>query len=251
MVDATDEPIAPETIDRLRRVGTATLSMLLLKRGIKGCFIAGVRALNPSEPRAARFVGEAFTLRFVPAREDTTRPEVLANPDYPQRKAIETVPPGHVLVVDCRGDTRAGVLGGILATRLRARGAAALVADGAVRDAADLIAMPWPVFCAGAAAPASIAVHHAADIQRPIACGGAAVFPGDVLAGDADGVVVVPRALAASLADEAVEQERIERFIEERVAAGAALPGLYPANEETLADYRRWLAAQGEEREDR
>jgi regulator of RNase E activity RraA len=250
MADDRGGAIAPETVERLRRVGTATLTTLLLKRGIKGCFLTGVRALNPSDQRAARFVGEAFTLRFVPAREDMTRPDVLANPDYPQRRAVETTPPGHVLVVDCRGDRRAGVIGGILAARLRARGVVALVADGAVRDAADLMAMPWPVFCAGAAAPASIAVHHAADIQRPIACGGAAVFPGDVMVGDADGVVVLPRALAPSLADEAVEQERIERFIEERVAAGAALPGLYPPNEEALADYRHWLAASGAAPED-
>ncbi len=236
--------LRPGTVEKLASVSTATLTMQLYKRGLRSCFIAGVRALNQSDPAAARFAGPAFTLRFIPAREDMTRLDVLANPDYPQRKAIETVPTGHILVADCRGDARAGTIGDILATRLRVRGCAGLVTDGAVRDAGALAAMSWPVFCAGAAAPASIALHHAADSQVPIACGGAAVYPGDIVAGDADGVVVVPRALAGDVAEAAVDQERMEAYLEERIAAGADLIGTYPPNEQMLAEYQAWAASR-------
>lgn len=224
-------------LEALRGVSTATITLQLLKRGHRNCFIVGARPLNAA-PRP--FVAEAYTLRFIPMREDMSRPEVLGNVDYPPRKAIEAIPPGQALVIDCRGDLRAGVAGGILATRLRLRGAAAMVADGPMRDGAELAAMDFPVYCAGSAAPASIAVHFGAGLQEPIACGGAAVFPGDVVAGDADGVVVVPRALAPEIARDGAEQERLEAFLLRRIEAGRPIFGTYPPNEETLRDYEAW-----------
>ena len=154
---------------------------------------------------------------------------------------IEQAPPGSVLVMDCRGDRRAGMAGGILAMRLMQRGVAALVADGPMRDTPELGKMSFPIFCTGAAAPASLTCHFAVDVQRPIACGGVAVFPGDVLVGDGDGVVVVPRHLAPGIAGGGWEQERLERFIQMEVAQGRSIVGLYPANDETRTAYRQWV----------
>lgn len=229
--------LEPDVLARLAQVGTATISMQLLKRGLRNVFIAGAAPLNPAH---CRFVAEAYTLRFIPMREDLSRPEILADPDYPPRKAIEDMAPGRALVIDGRGDERAGVIGGILAERLRQRGAAAVVADAPVRDAAELRALALPIFCRGAAAPASIAAHFGADLQRPIACGGVAVLPGDVLAGDADGVVVIPRALAAEVAAGAVEQEALEAFLQQKVREGRPTIGTYPPNEATLREYEAW-----------
>ena len=183
-------------------------------------------------------MGEATTLRYVPMREDLDVVESYANPEHPQRKAIESAPAGSVLVMDCRGETRAGSAGGILVARLRARGAVALVTDGAVRDAAEIAAQPFPVFAAARSAAIGLSVHHAVDFDVPVACAGVAVFPGDVLMGDEDGVVVIPRHLAATIAAPAAEQEALERFLFAKVEAGAPLPGTYPPNEETLAEYR-------------
>jgi regulator of RNase E activity RraA len=226
-----------EALEALRAVSTATITLQLLKRGFRNCYIVGARPLNAT-PRP--FVAEAYTLRFIPMREDLSRPEALADVEYPPRKAIEAIPPGQALVIDCRGDPRAGVAGGILAARLRVRGAAAIVADGPMRDGAELAAGAFPIYCAGAAAPASIAVHFGAGLQEPIACGGAAVFPGDVVAGDADGVVVIPRALAPEIARDGGEQERLEAFLLSRIEAGRPIFGTYPPNEETLRDYEAW-----------
>ena len=236
-------PLAPDTLAILAGVSTATITLQLLKRGIRNVFIAGARPLNPAN---CRFVAEAFTLRFIPMREDLSRPEILGNPDYPPRKAIEAIPSGQALVIDCRGDLRAGVAGGILATRLLRRGCKAIVADGPMRDVGELRHLPLPIFCAGGAAPASIAVHFGADLQCAIGCGGAAVLPGDVLAGDEDGVVVIPRAAAAEIARDGAEQERLERFVQEKVAGGSPIVGVYPPNEATLAEYRSWLQQRGE-----
>ncbi|MBL29294.1 MAG: ribonuclease activity regulator RraA [Rhodospirillaceae bacterium] len=225
-------------IEQLKGCSTATLTMQLLKRGFRNQFIVGVGALNPE---ASRFAGVAYTLRNIPAREDLSRPEVQADPRYPQRLAIEETPAGSVLVMDCRGDQRAGMAGGILAIRLMQRGVVALVADGPMRDTPELERLAFPIFCSGAAAPASLTCHFAVDVQRPIACGGVAVFPGDALVGDGDGVVVVPGHLASEVARDGLEQERLERFIQMKVAQGRSIVGLYPANEETRAAYRQWI----------
>jgi regulator of RNase E activity RraA len=226
-----------DVLEALRGVSAATITLQLLKRGFRNCFIRGARPLNAT---VRPFVAEAYTLRFIPMREDLSRPEALGNVEYPPRKAIEAIPPGQALVIDCRGELGAGVAGGLLATRLRIRGAAAMVADGPMRDAGELAAMDFPVYCAGGAAPASITLHFGAGLQEPIACGGAAVFPGDLVAGDADGVVVIPRVLAGEIARDAGEQERLEAFLLSRIEAGRPIFGTYPPNEETLREYEAW-----------
>ncbi len=238
------DPVAPEILAALAKVSVATLSSQLRKRGLCATFLRGVRALNPT---SCRFVGEAYTLRFIPMREDISKTEVLSDPEYPPRKAIEAILPGQVLAVDCRGEDGAGVAGDILVHRLKLRGVAALVTDGAVRDAESLMAMEFPIFCKGAAAPPSLALHYGADLQRPIACGGTAIFPGDILVGDADGVVVLPRQLAGEIAGDSGEQEMLERFLKERIVAGVTTIGTYPPDARTVAEYRVWRLAHGSE----
>ncbi|MEQ9349529.1 MAG: ribonuclease activity regulator RraA [Alphaproteobacteria bacterium] len=225
---------------------TASLHTELLKRGVRRVFMAGVADL--ARP-ARRFFGPAVTLRFLPLREDLSSPESVADPAHPQRRAIDTFPAGHVLVVDAMGMQGAGVLGDILAARLQVRGAAAVVTDGAVRDAATLAALDMPMFAGGAAAPAHFATLMAADTGLAIACGGVAVEPGDMIVGDGDGVIVLPRRLAAVVARAAAEREPLEAFLRQRVAAGAALPGTYPPDADTLAAYAAHRAVAGRREE--
>lgn len=229
--------LAPATVARLRRVSTATLTTQLFKRGLANVFLQNVRRMSRAGPN---MVGPAFTLRNIPAREDLDRMEVLADPEHPQRKSIEIAPPGHVLVVDCRGDTRAASAGGILLTRLAVRGVAGFVSDGCVRDTPEVAGMAFPVFCAGGSAPLNLVRHHAVDYQRPIACGGVAVYPGDVIVGDGEGVVVIPRHLADEVAADAAGQEALEAFVIEEIRSGKALPGVYPPNDATRARYAAW-----------
>jgi regulator of RNase E activity RraA len=226
----------------MRRVSTATLTTQLFKHGFRNTFMRGVR---PLARYGANLVGPAFTLRNIPAREDLDVVEGFANPDHPQRKAIETVPEGQVLVMDCRGETGAASGGEILMTRLARRGAAGMVSDGGVRDSAAISQLPMPVYCAGPAAPLNLVVHHATELQVPIGCGGVAVFPGDLIVGDADGIVVVPAHLAEQIARDADEQEKLEAWVLTRIRAGAKLPGTYPPDAETRAAYAAFKAAQG------
>jgi regulator of RNase E activity RraA len=223
--------------DRLRQASTATIATQLFKLGLRHRFLNGLAPLNPKH---CRFVGEAATLRYIPMREDLDVLDAYRDPEHPQRKAIETARPGTVLVIDSRGDIRAGSTGNILLARLRVRGAVGLVTDGAVRDAPEIAAQPFPVFAAARSASIGLSVHHAVDFDVPIACAGVAVFPGDILAGDEEGVVVIPRHLAAEIAAPAAEQEALERFLLARIEAGAPLPGTYPPNEQTLAEYAAW-----------
>jgi regulator of RNase E activity RraA len=195
-------------------------------------------------PDAARFVGEAFTLRLIPSREDIATIDAVGREGYAQRAAIESVPEGHVLVADARGDRSVGTMGEILLTRLMVRGAVAYVTDGCVRDSKALHSFGMPVFVAGAASGIHLARHHAVDTQVPIGCAGVGVYPGDILVGDHDGVVCIPRRLAEDVANAAAEQESLELYIAERVRNGAALKGVYPADESTRAAHRRWSAAQ-------
>jgi regulator of RNase E activity RraA len=231
-----------DCLARMRRVSTATLTTQLFKRGLRNTFLRGVRPLGryPSN-----LVGPAFTLRNIPAREDLDVVEGFANPEHPQRRAIETVPAGHVLVVDCRGETGAASGGEILMTRLQKRGVAGMVSDGGIRDSAPIAALAMPVYCAGPAAPLNLVAHHATETQVPIGCGGVAVFPGDLIVGDADGIVVVPAHLAEEVARDADEQERLEAFVLTRIQDGAKLPGTYPPNAETRAAYEAWKSARG------
>ena len=232
----------PDTKARLMLASTATLTTQLFKRGLRNAFMQGVRRLGPVGPN---MVGPAMTLRYIPAREDLDHLGVFADPEHPQRKAVETARPGCVLVQDCRGDARAACGGEILMTRLQVRGAAGMVTDGGLRDSGPIGAMPMPVFCAGASAPLNLVLHHAVEIDAPIGCGGVAVYPGDIIVGDADGVVVLPAGIADEVAEQAAEQEWVERFVLERIAAGAPLPGTYPPNAETAAAYAAWRARQG------
>lgn len=242
-MDADQNAVGLEVIEGLASVATATLSMQLLKRGIRNASMIGPRPLDPGGPRVA---GPAFTMRFLPLREDLATPESYARPGS-MREAIETVRSGAFVAIDARGEPGAGTLGDILAARLQARGAVAAVSDGPMRDVAEIRPLGFPVFCTGAVAPPSIARLTFADWQVPVGCGSVAVIPGDILVGDEDGVVVVPRALAAEVARDAVEQERFERFVQMRVKQNAPVEGLYPPNEETLAAYRAWLDAGEEE----
>ena len=232
----------PECIEKMRAVSTATLTTQMFKRGFRNIFMQGVRPLGPVR---GNLVGPAFTMRNIPAREDLDLLSTLGNPEHPQRKAVETTPPGHVLVMDCRGDTTVASGGEILMTRLSVRGVAGMVSDGGVRDSGPISKLPMPVYCATPSAPLNLAKHHAVEINTPIGCGGVAVYPGDLIVADADGVVVIPAHLAEEVARDAAEQEALEAFVLTRIAAGHPLPGTYPPNEATLAAYQEWRKTQG------
>lgn len=236
MLKANDTVPLPDSLWRdLGVATTATLSTALGRRGLRSVCMTGVLPLRAG----MRVAGEAYTLRMLPTREDVGEPSFLANPSYPQRHAIETVGPGQVLVVDARGDRRAGILGDILTLRVARRGAAGLVTDGAVRDAIGVAAVGLPVFAGGAHPLQHTAIHIAADEQLPIQCGGVLVLPGDVIVGDDDGVLVLPRAVAAEVAADAAEQERLEAFVHGIIDGGSSIVGVYPPNEETRREYER------------
>jgi regulator of RNase E activity RraA len=226
----------------LRGCSVATLSTQLFKRGLRNMVMQGVRPLAQGD---APMVGEAFTLRYIPAREDLDHVGVFADPEHPQRKAIETVPPGQVLVCDCRGDARAASGGSILLTRLRVRGAAGFVSDGGLRDSPEIAQLGFPVYFGGPAPLLNLARHHAVDMNLPIGCGGVPVYPGDVIVGDGEGVIVIPRHLATEVARDAAEQERLEEFVIEEVRNGAPVIGAYPPKEAALARYQEWLKRKG------
>ncbi len=223
-------------IDTLSSVTTATLTTLLLKKGLRNVWIRGAQPLREGQPR---LVGRAFTLRFVPAREDLATPESWSSPRS-TRAAIEAMPGGCIAVVDAMGIRDAGIFGDILCQRMQQRGVAALITDGVVRDVAGVLDTQLPVWCSGVAAPPSVAGLTFVNWQEPIGCGGVAVFPNDLIVVDADGAVVIPAALVDEIAAAAVEQERLEGWIIEQVRNGASLPGLYPPNEENKARYEAY-----------
>ncbi len=217
----------------LRDITTATLTTVLLKKGLRNVWMRGTKPLQAGQPR---IVGRAFTLRFVPAREDLATPASWASP-ISTRAAIEAMPAGCVAVVDAMGHTDAGIFGDILCARMAKRGVAALVTDGVVRDVAGVLQTGLPVWCQGAAAPPSVAGLTFVAWQQPVGCGGVAVFPDDLVVVDQDGAVLIPAALVDDVLAEAPEQERSESWIMEQVSRGASLPGLYPMNAETKARY--------------
>jgi regulator of RNase E activity RraA len=226
-------PTDSEIIDVLSKVTTATITTILLKKGLRNVWLRGARPLKLDQPR---LVGRAFTLRFVPAREDLATPESWSSPKS-TRAAIEQMPEGCIAVVDANGVTDAGIFGDILCARMAKRGVAALVTDGVVRDVAGVQGTGFPVWCQGVAAPPSVAGLTFVNWQEPIGCGGVAVFPDDIMVADGDGVVVIPAALVEAVLELAPEQERLEGWIMQEVEAGVPLPGLYPANAETKARY--------------
>ena len=228
----------PSTRDKLKTVSTATLCTALFKRGLRNQFIQNVHPVNPNLPN---MVGEAFTLRYIPAREDLNPISVFQDPKHPQRVAVEQCPVGAVLVIDSRKDARAASAGSILISRLMVRGAAGIVTDGGFRDSPDLVAMPFACYHQRPSAPTNLTLHQAIDINEPIGCGDVAVFPGDVIVGDQEGVVVIPAHLADDLADEAVEMTAFEEFVTEEVLKGRSIVGLYPPTlQQSKDDFVVW-----------
>ncbi len=239
----SDYILSEETRAKLKKVSTASVATALFKRGLRTQFIQGV---SPVAWKGEVMVGQAFTLRYIPAREDRNPITVFRNPDHPQRVAMETCPPGWVLVMDARKDARAATAGSILITRLALRGAAGVVSDGGFRDAAGIGALDMPAYCAKASAPTNLTLHEALDINVPIACGDAPVFPGDVILGDGDGVMVIPAHLADEIADECTDMEIFEEFVLQEVQAGAAVIGLYPpTHEESQRKFEAWRKKTG------
>ncbi len=228
---------------KLKTVSVATLATALYKRGLRGQVIQGVHPVGDNDEN---MVGPAFTLRYMPAREDRNQLVEFRNPQHPQRVAIEQCPPGHVMVIDSRKDARAASAGDILVTRLMVRGGAGIVTDGGFRDAATIGDLAIPAYHTRPSSPTNLTLHEAIEINGPIGCGDAPVFPGDVIVGDADCVIVIPADIADEVADEAIEMTAYEDFVVERVKAGEAIIGLYPATEERhLAAFAEWRKAHG------
>lgn len=228
------------TREKLRRVSTATLSTALYKRGLRNQFVQNVVPLG----RAAQtMVGEAFTLRYIPAREDLNQLSVFRNVDHPQRVAVETCPPGQVLIMDSRKDPRAASAGAILVSRLMMRGVEGVVTDGGFRDSDDIASLAFASYHCRPSAPTNLTLHQAIDINVPISCGDAAVWPGDVVVGDGDGVVIIPAHLVTEIADEAVQMTFYEDYVIEQVRKGTGIIGLYPLTDKGHQDaFDRWQA---------
>ena len=232
-----------ETRDKLKTISTATVATALFKRGFRNQFIQDVHPLSPVQPV---LVGEAFTLRYMPAREDLNQLAVFRDRGHPQRKAIEDCPPGAVMVMDSRKDARAASAGSILVTRLMKRGVAGVVTDGGFRDSAEIARLGFPAYHHRPSAPTNLTLHQAIDINVPIGCGDAPVFPGDVILGDSDGVIVIPANIADEIAEEAYEMTAFEDFVTEQVTGGMGIYGLYPAtNEQTMVDFAAWRKIKG------
>jgi regulator of RNase E activity RraA len=226
--------------DKFNAISTATLTTALFKRGFRNTFIAGIHRINPGAPR---LVGPAYTMRYIPAREDLDHLGVFEDRSHPQRKGVEECPAGHVFVIDSRRNCAAASAGNILVTRLWKRGAAGIVTDGGFRDTPEIADLPFPAYHAAASAPTNLIRHHAVDLNVPIACGEVAVYPGDIMVGDGEGVVVVPAHIADEVADEAFEQTVFEDFVQEKVMEGRGIFGLYPPAAEAREEFARWRVA--------
>jgi regulator of RNase E activity RraA len=229
-------PVAPQILEQLRHISTATLTTQLFKLGFRNTFLSGVRPLNP----ALRMAGEAVTVRFVPAREDLATFEAIGQPGYPQRKAIDELEPGQVLVLDCRNIDSSAAGGEILMSRLKARGAAGAVTDGAMRDYVSIQKLGFPVFAKNMAATAHVHKHWAVDVNVPVGCAEVLIMPGDIMVGDDEGVVCIPRHVVEKVAQSGLEMEVLEAFVLEKVQAGAPLAGTYPPSDTMRAEYEAW-----------
>ncbi|MDH3666212.1 MAG: ribonuclease activity regulator RraA [Paracoccaceae bacterium] len=234
--------LSDQTREKLKTVSVATICTALFKRGLRNQFIQDVHPVST----AGTMVGPAFTLRYIPARENLNPIEVFQDPKHPQRDAIERCPPGAVMVIDSRKDPRAASAGSILVTRLMVRGCAGIVTDGGFRDAPEMAGMDFPVYHNRPSSPTNLTVHQAVEIDGPIGCGDAPVWPGDVVVGDAEGVVVIPAHLASEIAGEAVEMTAFEDFVTEEVQKGRSIIGLYPpTHEQTKTDFAAWRERTG------
>ncbi|HWK45194.1 MAG TPA: ribonuclease activity regulator RraA [Stellaceae bacterium] len=243
MTSRPQTPIPPGVIDRLKHISSGTLTTELFRRGLRQCFLVGLKALNPN---AARFAGEAFTLRFIPAREDVDTYDTLTpypNQDNLQWEAVEQIGAGQVLVIDSRNDMSSASAGNVLLTRMMVKGAAGVVTDGAFRDGLEISAMNFPAYARGVVASTRLSTHHAADLQVPVSCAGVAIYPGDILVGDGDGVTVIPRHMAVELADVGEKRDAFEAYVVLRIATGEGLYGVYPPTPQTRADYEAWKKA--------
>lgn len=241
-------PLQPATRDKLKTVSTATLCTALFKRGLRNQFIQDVRPVNADLQRdMPNMVGEAFTLRYIPAREDLNPITVFQDRNHPQRVAVEQCPPGAVMVFDSRKDARAASAGGILISRLMVRGCAGVVTDGGFRDSPEIAALNFPAYHSRPSAPTNLTLHQALDINVPIGCGDVAVWPGDVMVGDKEGVFVIPAHLADEIADEAVEMTVFEDFVIDMVQNhGRSIVGLYPPTDpQSKDDFAAWRQARG------
>ena len=232
--------LASDTLAFLAKASTASVATLLFKRGYHNAYVQGALPLGAD---TSTMVGPAYTLRYIPTRPDTDPLDAFREPDHPQRVAVEECPVGSVLVMDCRQDASAASAGSILLTRCQIRGVAGVVSDGGIRDARGAAALDMPVFAAKPSAPTNLTKHHPVDIGLPIACGGVAVYPGDIVMGDGDGVMIIPRHLANEIAFETVEMELFEAFVLEQVTCGTSIRGLYPPTDPaTLDNYTTWKA---------
>lgn len=235
--------LSSETRDKLMGVATPTIATALFRRGLRNQFIQDVRPLSQKK---ANMVGQAFTLRYIPAREDLNTLEVFRNPEHPQRAAVEQCPPGFVLVMDSRKDARAASAGSILISRLQVRGVAGVVTDGGFRDSPEIANLDIPSYHHRPSAPTNLTLHQAIEINGPIGCGDVAVFPGDVLVGDNEGVIVIPAHLADEIANETVEMTAYEDFVTEEVMNGATIIGLYPATSDAPKQkFAEWRKQKG------
>jgi regulator of RNase E activity RraA len=230
------------TREKLATVSTATLTTVLFKRGFRNTFIQGIHLINKAAPR---MVGPAYTLRYIPAREDLDHLGVFEDRSHPQRKGVEECPPGAVFVIDSRRDPSAASAGSILATRLWKRGVAGIVTDGGFRDTPEFARLPFPAYHAAAAAPTNLIRHHAIDLNVPIGCGDVAVYPGDIMVGDREGVVVIPQEIADEVAEEAFEQTVFEDFVQQKVEEGRSIFGLYPPDPEARDEFAQWRKEKG------
>lgn len=235
--------VPQSVIDRLGNCSSGSLTTELFKKGLRQCFLVGLRPMNPD---ATRFAGEAFTLRMIPAREDLDTIDTLKpfpTEDNLQWEAVENISPGQVLVIDSRSDPRAASAGAMLPTRMKLRGAAGVVTDGSYRDGQELSKLDFPAYGQMVVASTRLSFHRVADLQVPIGCAGVPVYPGDIIVGDGDGITVVPRYLAAEMADLCERRDELEKYLSYRVGSGEALYGVYPPTDQTRADFEAWKAA--------
>lgn len=244
----TTEPLEDDIRERLMRVGTANVANALLKRGFRNVYLLGIQPLSPDQPQ---LVGPAYTLRFMPAREDLDSMANYGRSDNKHRRAIEECPPGAVLVIDAMGTTRSAAMGDMMAARLQVRGVAGVVTDGGYRDAPAIHGIGLPCYQQRSAPPATPIAMHPVELNGPVGCAGVAVYPGDVIVGDGEGVVAIPRALVDEISREALDAAQYEVFAARHIARGRSIFGLFPATPESREEYEQWVARGRPDLEDR